>query len=114
MTMDLTFIGLIIIIWAFYTIIPTILLSFLQWYLCGKNLRWGRVLPLISAVISILLALLLPFVCRFVFGYTFLLGIPLSLVLFNIPTLVYFLVYRARKLRNAENDLTRMKIDDLE
>ena len=36
------------------------------------------------------------------------------LKLFNIPTLVYLLIYRAQKRRHAENDLNRMKIDDLE
>lgn len=37
-----------------------------------------------------------------------------ALVLFHIPTLVYFLIYRYQKLRREREDLDRMKIDDLE
>ena len=115
--MDLTFIGLILMIWAFYTIIPTVLLSFLQWYLCGKNLRWGKILPILSVVASILFSLVLLLAGLYAVGAGWAIiiwGVPVTLVLFNIPTLVYILVYRARKRRNAENDLNRMRIDDLE
>jgi len=38
----------------------------------------------------------------------------LSLILFNIPTLVFCLVFRARRRRHEQTDLNRMRIDDLE
>ena len=105
------------IIWAFYCIVPTVLLSFLQWFLCGKNLRWGKVLPIISASFSVLIFLLFIIFTLNMVGGGFRMAIllpVLALILFNIPTLVYLLIYRAQKRRHAENDLNRMKIDDLE
>ena len=86
--MDLTFIGLVFIIWAFYIIIPTVLLSFLQWFLCGKNLRWGKVLPILSAVASVLFCLVLLLAGLYAVGTGWRLitwGIPFTLILFNIP-----------------------------
>ena len=115
--MDLTVIAIFIMIWAFYLIVPTVLLSFLQWYLCGKNLRWGKILPILSAAASVLftMVLLLAGIYAVGGGWGLILwGVPISLVLFNVPTLVFILVRRARKRRNAETDLNRMKIDDLE
>ena len=112
-----TMLGIISIIFLFYAVVPTILLSFLQWYLCGKNLRWGKVLPIISAVISLLVFLYFLLFTLNMIGGGWLMAILLpilALVMFNIPTLVFLLVRRARKRRNEQNDLNRMKIDDLE
>lgn len=112
-----TMLGIISIIFLFYAVVPTILLSFLQWYLCGKNLRWGKVLPIISAVISLLVFLFFLLFTLNMIGGGWLMAILLpilALVMFNIPTLVFLLVRRARKRRNEQNDLNRMKIDDLE
>lgn len=109
--------GVVFLIWLFYTLIPTVLLSFLQWYLCGKNLRWGRVLPIISAVVSVLAFLFFLLFTLNMIGGGWLMAILLpilALVMFNIPTLVFLLVRRARKRRNEQNDLNRMKIEDLE
>ena len=41
----------------FYLPIPTLLLSFLQVYLCRRNLRRGLILPIVSAVFGVLAAL---------------------------------------------------------
>lgn len=112
-----TILSIVLIIFSCYAVIPTILLSFLQWFLCGKNLRWGKILPILSAVISVLICLFFLLFTLNMIGGGWLMAILLpilTLVFFNIPTLVYYLVYRARKRRNEQNDLDRMKIDDLE
>ena len=118
----------IIPILAVYFAVPTLLLSILQLFLCRKELRWGRILPIFSAVVSVLLTL---FILLFsvnlsgcmghgrhsiglggaVFG---LLAPMAALAALNIPTLIFYLIYRAEKRRQAQEDLDRMKIDDLE
>lgn len=117
MTMEIGFIGIVFIVWAFYAIVPTILLSFLQWFLCGKDLRYGKILPIIAGVFSILAFLFFLLFTLNMIGGSWLMAVSLpvsALLLFNVPTLVYILIYRARKRRNEETDLTRMKINDLE
>ncbi len=108
----------IVLMYALYYLIPaTLLLSFLQVYLCRRNIRWGRILPIVSAVLGVLAALAVAFLTPAItlpYGLLrFLLPLA-ALVIFNIPTLVYFLIYRYQKRRRAREDLKRMKIDDLE
>lgn len=115
--MDAVIFWIPLIVWAAYCIVPTVLLSFLQWYLCGKNLRWGKVLPIVSVSVSVVAFLFfLLFTLNMIGGgWIMVILTPIiALLLFNIPTLVYLLIYRTQKRRHAENDLTRMKIDDLE
>ena len=115
--MDSTLIALFIMIASFYLIIPTVLLSFLQWYLCGRNLRWGKVLPILSGAASVLITLVFLLAGMYAVGGGWGLiiwGVPISLILLNVPTVIYLLIRRARKRRNEQNDLNRMKIDDLE
>ena len=102
----------------FYLPIPTLLLSFLQVYLCRRNLRRGLILPIVSAVLGSVAA---PVVGLLLFPYLFGMGnvsyfllTLAALVLFHIPTLVYFLIYRYQKRRRERDNLDRMKIDDLE
>ena len=47
-------------------------------------------------------------------GPAIVLLVLVALVMFNIPTLVYFLIYRYQKRRRERENLDRMKIDDLE
>ena len=121
---------LIFVILFFYLAVPTLLLSFLQLFLCRKELKWGRILPIVSAVVSVLFTL---FILSFSV-YSFVtsggglhghassiggLGTPIlaaviSLLVFNLPTLIYFLIYRSAKKKQAQNDLDRTRIDDLE
>lgn len=115
--MNLTIFFVVFIVWAAYCIVPTVLLSFLQWFLCGKNLRWGKVLPIVSASVSGLAFLFFLLFTINMIGGGWIMAIlmpVIALILFNIPTLVYLLIYRAQKRRQAESDLNRMKIDDLE
>ena len=109
---------MIVYMYALYALpLATLLLSFLQVYLCHRDLRWGRILPIVSAVFSVGAALFMCFFYapavarRFWIVPAFTLS---TLAMFNIPTLVYFLIYRYQKRRRARQDLDRMKIDDLE
>ena len=103
------------VLWA---LILWMLLSFLQVYLCRRNLRRGLILPIVSAVLGSVAA---PVVGLLLFPYLFGMGnvsyfllTLAALVLFHIPTLVYFLIYRYQKRRRERENLDRMKIDDLE
>ena len=102
----------------FYLPIPTLLLSFLQVYLCRRNLRRGLILPIVSAVFGVLAALAVGLLIGLnslpTLGPSIVLLVLVALVMFNIPTLVYFLIYRYQKRRRDREDLDRMKIDDLE
>ena len=55
----------------FYLPIPTLLLSFLQVYLCRRNLRRGLILPIVSAVLGSVAA---PVVGLLLFPYLFGMG----------------------------------------
>lgn len=100
-----------------YIAIPTLLLSFLQLFLCKKELKWGRILPLFSITISVLMSLIALFfnlhLVESLWWLTPLIVLAM-LVLFNIPTLVYFLIYRTEKMKRTQEDINRTRIDDLE
>ena len=113
-----TMLAIMLLYAFFYLPIPTLLLSFLQVYLCRRNLRRGLILPIVSAVLGSVAA---PVVGLLLFPYLFGMGnvsyfllTLAALVLFHIPTLVYFLIYRYQKRRRERENLDRMKIDDLE
>lgn len=100
-----------------YIAFPTLLLSFLQLFLCRKELKWGRILPIFSAVVSVLAGLTVVLFSLNV-GTGFWWIIPAAaltvLVVFNIPTLIFYLIYRSARKKRDQEDLNRMKIDDLE
>ena len=52
-----TMLAIMLLYAFFYLPIPTLLLSFLQVYLCRRNLRRGLILPIVSAVFGVLAAL---------------------------------------------------------
>lgn len=113
-----TMLAIMLLYAFFYLPIPTLLLSFLQVYLCRRNLRRGLILPIVSTVLGSVAA---PVVGLLLFPYLFGMGnvsyfllTLAALVLFHIPTLVYFLIYRYQKRRRERENLDRMKIDDLE
>ena len=113
-----TMLAIMLLYAFFYLPIPTLLLSFLQVYLCRRNLRRGLILPIVSAVLGSVAA---PVVGLLLFPYLFAMGNAsyfllslAALVLLHIATLVYFLIYRYQKRRRERENLDRMKIDDLE
>lgn len=110
---------IIFIILFFYIAIPTLLLSLLQLFLCRKELKWGRILPIFSAVVSVLVSLFVLIFCVNAVGINGIRWMSLStalaaLLIFNIPTLVFCLIYRSAKKKRDQEDLDRMMIDDLE
>lgn len=100
-----------------YMAIPTLLLSILQLFLCRKELKWGRILPIFSAVVSVLHALFVLLFCINAAGAgtrVLILAVPLALLVLNIPTLIYCLIYRSARKKNTRADLNRTRINDLE
>lgn len=99
--------------------IPTLLLSLLQLFLCRKNLCWGRILPIFSITVSILILVFL-----FILFFTLQLSaepwwvVPLIalliLIILNIPTLIYYLIYHSEKKRQIAENVNRTRINDLE
>ena len=57
MSVLMTLLTIVLMYTFYYLSLPTLLLSFLQVYLCRRNLRWGRILPIVSAVFGVLAAL---------------------------------------------------------
>lgn len=112
-----TYLFILPIIFLFSIAIPTLLLSLLQLFLCRKNLCWGRILPIFSITVSVLVSL-------FILIFTLQLSaelwwvVPLiallTLIILNIPTLIYYLIYRSEKKRHIAEDVNRTRINDLE
>jgi len=103
--------------------VPTLLLSFLQLFLCRKELKWGRILPIYSGVVSVLAGALAGvvaaiYVPRLIDASSlWWMGPTAALTVFilkNISTLVFYLIYRSERKKQSQMDLNRMKIDDLE
>lgn len=99
-----------------YIALPTLLFSLLQLFLCRKELKWGRILPIFSLVFSLVLPLYLLFISLQTEGshWSILLYVLASWIIYNIPTLIYYLIYRAAKKKRTQEDLNRTRIDDLE
>ena len=109
----------------FYYAVPTALLSILQYFLSRLESPWpGRVLPILSAVNSLCwtLGILTMFLFNLVapgpddVGTLFLLILPalISLIIFNIPTLIFLLVYKNTRRRFTERRaMDRKDIQDL-
>lgn len=105
------------VVMLIYFAVPTLLLSLLQLFLCRKELKWGRILPIFSAVVSVLLTLFVLLFCINATGAgskALILVVPFALLVFNIPTLIYCLIYRSAKEKFVREDLNRTRIDDLE
>lgn len=98
-----------------YLALPTALLSVLEYFLAKLESPWpGRVLPILSVVNSLCWALV---VLLNLVGPSspVLFLIPLAvLVIFNIPTLIFLLVYRNTRRKFTERRaMARKDIQDL-
>ena len=98
-----------------YLTLPTALLSVLEYFLAKLESPWpGRVLPILSVVNSLCWALV---VLLNLVGPSspVLFLIPLAvLVIFNIPTLIFLLVYRNTRRKFTERRaMARKDIQDL-
>lgn len=114
--MNLTIFMLPVIL-LLYIAIPTLLLSLLQLFLCRKELKWGRILPIFSLVFSLVLPLYMLFFNLQTtegFSWLILLNFLVALIIYNIPTLIYYLIYRSAKTKQTQEDVNRTRIDDLE
>ncbi|WP_297720359.1 hypothetical protein [Intestinimonas sp.] len=98
-----------------YLAVPTALLSILQYFLSRLESPWpGRVLPILSVVSSLCWTLVVLFnIVGPASPVLFL--IPLAmLVVFNIPTLIFLLVYKnTRKKFTERRAMDRKDLQDL-
>ncbi len=99
----------------FYYAVPTALLAILEYFLARLESPWpGRVLPILSVVNSLgwTLVLLLNMSTMLHPSLYFL---PLAvLVIFNMPTLIFLLVYKTTRRRFTERrTMDRKDIEDL-
>ena len=98
-----------------YLGIPTALFGILEYFLARTESPWpGRVLPILSALCSVGGGLLLLFNLASQNLPAVFLSLAGSLLILNIPTLVFLLIYRtARKRFIEKKDLEKMNIQDL-
>lgn len=99
----------------FYYAVPTALLAILEYFLARMESPWpGRVLPILSVVHALgwTLVLLLNMSTMLHPSLHFL---PLAvLVIFNIPTLIFLLIYKnTRKKFTERRTMDRKDIQDL-
>ena len=98
-----------------YLGIPTALVGILEYFLSRTESPWpGRVLPILSALCSVGGGLLLLFNLASQNLPAAFLSLAGSLLILNIPTLVFLLIYRTTRKRFIEKkDLDKMNIQDL-
>jgi len=98
-----------------YLGIPTALFGILEYFLSRTESPWpGRVLPILSALCSVGGGLLLLFNLASQNLPAAFLSLAGSLLILNIPTLVFLLIYRTTRKRFIEKkDLDKMNIQDL-
>lgn len=98
-----------------YLGIPTALFGILEYFLSRTESPWpGRVLPILSALCSVGGGLLLLFNLASQNLPAAFLSLAGSLLILNIPPLVFLLIYRTTRKRFIEKkDLDKMNIQDL-
>lgn len=99
----------------FYYALPTALLCLLEYFLAKLESPWpGRVLPILSVVHSICWALVVLFNMAGPSSPALFLTPLAVLVVFNIPTLIFLLVYKNTRLKFTERRaMDRKDIQDL-
>ena len=106
---------MLIPILCLYLAVPTALLAILEYFLAKLESPWpGRALPILSVVNSLCWALVVLFNLVGPASPVLFL-IPLAvLVIFNLPTLIFLLVYRNTRRRFTERRaMDRKDIQDL-
>lgn len=99
----------------FFYAVPTGLLSILEYFLAKMENPWpGRVLPILSVVNSLCWALIL-LLNMAAMLHPSLYFLPLAvLVVFNIPTLIFLLIYKSTRKRFTERRvMNRKDLQDL-
>ena len=98
-----------------YLAVPTALFCIAEYFLSKTESPWpGRVLPILSVVCSVGVTLLLALNLVNVSPWAALAGAALGLVVLNIPTVLYLVIYRnTRKKFIEKKNMDRMNIQDL-
>lgn len=116
--MTMTAVLLVVVYGLFGLCIPTGLLCILQYILSKMESPWpGRVLPILSGLFSLMMAGVL--LCNMAYagggGVRILLTAVLAILLLNIPTVLYLVIYRnTRRKYRTQKDMDKMSIQDLE
>lgn len=97
-------------------IVPCALLCILQYFLSKQQNPWlGRILPILSGGVSVVMFLLLIVNVQQSAGSRIWLFLLVLLLLMNLPTAAFMVVYHVtRKKFKDKRDLERMNIQDLE
>lgn len=99
----------------FYYAVPTALLAILEYFLAKLESPWpGRVLPILSVIHALGWTLIL-LLNMSTMLHPSLYFLPLAvLVIFNMPTLIFLLVYKTTRRRFTERrTMDRKDIEDL-
>lgn len=98
-----------------YVAIPTALLCVVEYFLAKVESPWpGRALPILSVIFSVCVTLILIFNLTNVSLWAALAGAALGLVVLNIPTVLFLVIYRnTRKKFIEKKNMDRMNIQDL-
>lgn len=98
-----------------YLVVPTALLSILEYFLARMENPWpGRVLPILSVVHSLCWALVVLFNLAGPASPVLFLVPLVMLVVYNLPTLVFLLVYKyTRRSFTERRTMERRDLQDL-
>lgn len=112
--------NLIVMVWIliFWLAIPTAIFSVIEYFLAKLESPWpGRVLPILSAVLSLAWPLFFLVNIAATGGPSVALLIlwgALALIVLNIPTTIFLIVYRTtRKKLIQKKNVDKMNIQDL-
>lgn len=94
-------------------LIPVGALCVLQYFLAKAENPWlGRMLPILSGIISLIVTL---FLLLNLTKLTVVWLAVLAFIVFNIPTLLFFIIYRQTRKRYIEKqEIEKMKIQEIE
>lgn len=111
----MAFVLTMIPLFALYIAVPTAVLCVVQYFLARMESPWpGRVLPILSVIFSVCVTMILVFNLVIVSLWAVLAGAVLGLVVLNIPTALYLVIYRNTRKRFIEKkNMDRMNIQDL-
>lgn len=111
----MAFVFTMIPLFALYVAIPTAVLCVVEYFLAKVESPWpGRALPILAVIFSVCVTLILIFNLTNVSLWAALAGAALGLVVLNIPTVLYLVIYRnTRKKFIEKKNMDRMNIQDL-
>lgn len=98
-----------------YLALPTALFCVVEYFLSKTESPWpGRALPIASAIFSVCVTMVVALNLVHAELWAVLVGVAAGLVIFNIPTALYLLIYRNTRRKYIEKkNMEKMNIQDL-